>query len=303
MRLTAAVGLGAVLALVLLKRYLPRLPASLMVLLLAALASALLHLADRGVAVIGAVAGGPPTLKVPAVTGADVKALLPAATGIALVAIVGTVSAIRTTTAPGASPPSLRREAAALGAASAASGLLGGFAPMASTSSSLSARGAGARSQLFQLGSAAIILFALVSGGPIVAVLPRAVLAASLIAVSVPRLIDVAEFRRLWHGWRTEGVIALVAALGVVGLGVLQGLLVVVALAAGQLLRSTTYPHDAVLAVASPEEPAHEIEENQLPGSSVLIYRVDAPLFSPTPAGSASGSARWPRPVVLSWGI
>jgi SulP family sulfate permease len=276
---TAAVGLSAVVLILLLKRYAHGIPASLVVLLLAALASAVLHLSDHGVAVVGAVTGGLPTPRLPAVTGADVQALLPAATGVALVAVVETVTTIRKTTDPGAPRLSLGRESTALGAASLASGLLGGFAPMASTSSSLSARSVGARSQLFQIGSAGIVLFALVSGGPIFARLPLAVLAATLVTVSVPRLIDVAGFLRLWHGWRVEALIALVTAAAVVGLGVLHGLLVAVALAIGQLLRSSTHPHDAVLAVTSSDEPAHEIDEKQLPGSSVLIYRVDAPLF------------------------
>jgi MFS superfamily sulfate permease-like transporter len=198
---------------------------------------------------------------------------------MALIAIVETVSAIRKTTDSQAERVSLGRESAALGAASVASGVLGGFAPMGSASRSLSARGAGARSQLFQIGMVAIVLVPLVSGGPIFAVLPLAVLAATLVVLSVPRLIDVAGFLQLWRGWRVEALIALVTAAAVVGLGVLHGLLVAVALAIGQLLRRAARPNDAVLAVTSPDQPAHEIDETQLPGSSVLIYRVDAPLF------------------------
>jgi high affinity sulfate transporter 1 len=276
---TAVVGLSAVVLILLLKHYVPRVPASLVVLVMAIVASAVLDLADRGVAVVGAVTGGLPTPGLPAVTGADVQALLPAATGMALIATVETVSAIRKTTDSQAERVSLGRESAALGAASVASGVLGGFAPMASTSRSLSARGAGARSQLFQIGMVAIVLVPLVSGGPIFAVLPLAVLAATLVVLSVPRLIDIAGFLRLWHGWRVEALIALVTAAAVVGLGVLHGLLVAVALAIGQLLRRAARPNDAVLAVTSPDQPAQEIDGNQLPGSSVLIYRVDAPLF------------------------
>jgi MFS superfamily sulfate permease-like transporter len=129
------------------------------------------------------------------------------------------------------------------------------------------------------MGIVGIALFALASGGPIFAVLPLAALAATLLTVSVPRLIDVAGFLRLWRGWRAEALIALVTAVAVVGLGALNGLLVAVALAAAQLIRRSAYPQDAVLAVTSPDQPAHEIDEKQLPGSSVLIYRVDAPLL------------------------
>jgi MFS superfamily sulfate permease-like transporter len=65
----------------------------------------------------------------------------------------------------------------------------------------------------------------------------------------------------------------------VVVLGVLPGVLIAVLLAAAQMLRRTAYPHDAVLAVTDPGEPAREVDEHDLPRTDVLIYRVDAPLF------------------------
>ncbi|MDT7681516.1 MAG: sulfate permease, SulP family [Pseudonocardiales bacterium] len=277
--MTAVVGLGAVAALLLLKRHPTRLPGSLVVLAAAVVASAVFHLAGRGVAVVGAVTGGLPMPGIPAVSGAEALALFPAAGGLALIAIVETVTAIRKTADPGAGPLSLTRESAALGAASVASGVLGGFAPMGNASKGLSARGAGAHSQLFQLGTVAIVLFVLVTGGPTIAMLPLAALAATIVALGVPRLIDVQGFLRLWRGWRAEAGIALVTAACVVVLGVLHGVLVAVLLAAGQMLYRTAHPHDAVLAVTSPDEPAHEVDEHELPRTDVLIYRVDAPLF------------------------
>jgi MFS superfamily sulfate permease-like transporter len=119
----------------------------------------------------------------------------------------------------------------------------------------------------------------LATGGYIIAVLPHAVLAATLIAISVPRLVDVPGFLRLWQGWRAEGVIALVAAVALVVFGVLKGVLIAVLLAAAQMLRRSAHPHDAVLAVTNPGEPAHEVDEHRHPRLDVLIYRVDAPLF------------------------
>jgi MFS superfamily sulfate permease-like transporter len=276
---TAAAGLGAVAALLLLKQYVPRVPASLLVLVAAVIASAVIGLADLGVAVVGAVTGGLPAPAIPAVTGPEIFALAPAATGIALIAIVETVSAIRKTADPGADHLSLGRESVALGAASAASGALGGFAPMGSASRSLSARGAGAHSQLFQMASVAFVLLVLVLGGPIFAVLPLAVLAATLLALSVPRLVHIPGFLRLWQGWRSEGVLALATMVAVVALGVLQGVVVAVLLAAGQMLRRAARPHDAVLAVTNPDEPPREVDEDELPRLDVPIYRVDAPLF------------------------
>jgi len=277
--ITAVLGLTAVAALLLLKRYVTRVPASLVVLAAAVVASAVFGLAERGVAVVGAVTGGELLPDLTSVTGAEARALFSAATGMALIAIVETVSAIRKTADPGAGHISLGRESVALGAASMASGVLGGFAPSGSTSKSQSARGAGAHSQLFQIGTVVLVLFVLLGGGPAITQLPLAVLAATIVAGTVPHLIDVPGFLRLWRGWRGEAILALATALAVVVFGVLPGVLIAVLLAAAQMLRRTAYPHDSVLAVTNPDEPAREVDEHQLPRTDVLIYRVDAPLF------------------------
>ncbi len=277
--LTAVVGLSAVALLVLLKRYPRRLPALLVMMAVAVAASAAFGLADRGVAAVGEVTGGLPTPVRQRITAAELWSLLGPAAAIALIGKVEVVAAIRATVDPLEQRGSLRRETAALGAASIGSGLVGGFAALASRSRSGSARGAGAHSQLFQVGSALIVLVVLLTGGPVIAQLPLAALAAVVIVGTVPRLVDVLGFLQLWRHWRAESVIALVAAVGVASLGVLKGILLAVMLAVAQLVLRAARPHDTVLAVTSPDEPAHEIDEREVAGADVLMYRVDAPLF------------------------
>ena len=190
---TAAVGLSVVAALLLLRRVPYRIPATLLVLLAATVVSAVSDLSERGMAVVGAVTRDMLLPGITGVTGSELRALLPAAAGIAFIASVETVYAIRRTevTAAGRVP---RRESVALGAASVASGVLGGFAPSGSTAKSLSARSAGARSQLFQIGVAVLVVLVLITGGPVVSALPLAALAATVIAGTVPHLIDVPGF-------------------------------------------------------------------------------------------------------------
>ena len=277
--LTAVVGLSVVAALLLLRRVPYRIPATLLVLLAATAVSAVSDLSERGVAVVGAVTRDMLLPGITGVTGSELRALLPAAAGIAFIASVETVYAIRRTEVTAAGRVSLGRESVALGAASVASGVLGGFAPSGSTAKSLSARSAGARSQLFQIGVAVLVVLVLITGGPVVSALPLAALAATVIAGTVPHLIDVPGFLRLWRGWREEAAIALVTAGFVVVVGVLQGVLIAVLLAVAQMFRRTAYPHDAVLVVTDPNEPAHEVHEHELPRTDVLVYRVDAPLF------------------------
>lgn len=276
---TAVIGLIAVFLLLVLQRYAKRVSASLVVLAVAAIASHAFDLAGRGVAVVGSVTGEFRIPRISLITGADVRALLPAAVSMALIAIVETIVAIRQTTDPRAEPVPFGQEGTALGVAGVVSGLVGGFAPTASAPKSMSVRSSRARSQLFQVTIAAIAAIPLISGGLLVSALPLTALAATLITVTVPRLIDVAGFRTLWRDWRVEALIGVAAAAGVVVLGVLEGVLVAVVLALGQLVYRAANPHDAVLAVPGPGEPAREVSEDRLPRSAVLTYRIDAPLF------------------------
>ncbi|MGW7480141.1 SulP family inorganic anion transporter [Nonomuraea muscovyensis] len=292
---TAAMGLGAVVALVLLKRCAPGLPGGLLVCLTAIAVSAALGLARYDVAVVGPVSGGPTTLPRLSTSLGDVWGLLIPAAGMALVASVETVSAVRRTTVDSGEHISLDRESAALGASSIASGALGGLPPMASTSRSLSARGAGAHSQVFELVAAGIVAFVLFTGGPIVALLPMAVLSA-IVIVGAPKLIDVTGWVRLWRSYRVESVIALISMAGVLAFGVLVGLLVAVVLSVAQLLRRA-----AVRMTPSSASPVTTVPPTSSPGSRRPIRTPSstAPTghcSSPTPRGSGRDSSPRSRP-------
>lgn len=276
--LSASLGAGCLVVLVLLRHYAPALPGSLVVVLGAIAISATARLGDHGVALVGAVSRGLPIPALPALSPADVWALLPAAAGVALVASAeigraaggfGTYRGVRL---------NADRELAALGAANAVTAVLGGLPSAASYSRSTSARRTGATTQVFQLVTAGAVVVALLAGSPLAARLPLTALAA-VAMTSAARLIDFGAFLQIWRGWRAEGVIALVAAIGVIGLGALQGLLLAVALAVWQLVRAAAHPHDAVLAYAGPDQPPREVADDDPAHPDVLIYRVDAPLF------------------------
>lgn len=279
---TAVVGVSSLAGLIVLKKVLhavPMLravPPTPVVCAAAVVVSAAGDLAGHGVALIGGISGGLPTPTWPDVRAGDVWDLLPTAAGMAMIASIEGVAVLRRT-APSEGQVSLVRESVAMGAASAGSGFLGGFAPMASTQRTLSAKGAGGRSQLYQLACAAFVVIGLLTTGPVIELLPKTVLAAVVI-VSASHLIDVTGFEELWQGWRTEALLALAAMIAVLGLGVLHGLLVAVILALLQLLRRVAWPHDAVLTVTDDGTPREAAPDEPVDGG-VLIYRVDAPLF------------------------
>ncbi|MEW1635894.1 SulP family inorganic anion transporter [Streptomyces sp. NPDC093801] len=309
---TAVVGVSSLIALVVLKKVfhavpaLRAVPATPVVCVVAITVSAAAGLAGHGVAMTGGISGGLPVPAWPQVSAGDVWALLPTAAGMAMIASIEGVAVLRRTAAA-EGQVSLVRESVAVGVAGAGSGFLGGFAPMASTQRTLSAQGAGAHSQLFQLAGAGFVVVALLTTGPVIELLPKTVLAAVVI-VSASNLIDVTGFAELWHGWRTEAVLAVATMVVVLALGVLNGLLVAVVLALLQLLRRVAWPHDAELAVTDDGAP-HEVVPGESADTDVLIYRVDAPLFFAN-AGRihervltlAAARSPYPRYVVLDAG-
>lgn len=290
---TAVVGLSSLVGLIVLKKVLhavPMLravPPTPVVCAVAIFVSATADLAGHGVALIGGISGGLPVPAWPDVNAQDVWDLLPTAAGMAMIASIEGVAVLRRT-APSAGRVSLVRESVAIGAASAGSGFLGGFAPMASTQRTLSAKGAGGRSQLYQLACAAFVVIGLLTTGPVIELLPKTVLAA-VVMVSASHLIDVTGFEELWQGWRTEALLALATMVAVLALGVLQGLLVAVILALLQLLRRVAWPHDAVLTVAddgTPREAAPDESADTGCWSTGWTLRCS----SPTPTASSTGS-------------
>jgi MFS superfamily sulfate permease-like transporter len=138
----------------------------------------------------------------------------------------------------------------------------------------------GAKTQLTGLVAAGLVLLMLLLVPGLVQAMPQPVLAAVVIAASIS-LFDVAELRRLYQVRKTEFLLALACALGVALVGVLQGIVIAVALSAIYVFKRAWAPYSAVLG-KSPGVPGfHDTtrypDAEQVPG--LLIIRWSAPLF------------------------
>lgn len=225
----------------------------------------------------------PQGLPMPALGGlgwADALTLLPAAAGIALMAFADTGVLSQTLAAKEGKTVSGNREMAALGAANAATGLLGGFPVSGSTSRTPVAVDAGAKSQMTGVvGSVLVLAFMLLAPG-VTEYLPSATLAAVVIAAAIA-LADPAGVRRLLSLSRSESVVMLAAFLGVLTVGVLQGIVVAIALALLDFVRRAWDPYRTELGAEEGIPGYHDLERHpdgeRVPG--LLILRFDAPLF------------------------
>ena len=151
---TVALALGGLAALLALHRWAPNVPGPLVVVVLGIALVASTDLEGRGVALVGPVNGGLPAFALPDLDG--VGRLLPAAAGIALMSFIESISAARAFAARTDPPVDADRELLALGAANLAGGLFQAYPAGGGTSQTAVNDGAGARTQVAELVTAAM---------------------------------------------------------------------------------------------------------------------------------------------------
>jgi sulfate permease, SulP family len=262
-----------------LEHFAPRAPVPLIAIALAIGASAVLNLSQWGVAVIGAVAGGLPSLVRPRIELAWI--MWPAATGIALMSFTESIAAARAFAAPGEPQPVPNRELLALGSANLVGGLLGAMPAGGGTTQTAVNRKAGARTQLAGLATAAVAMATLLVLAPLIGLMPQAALAAVVVAYSVG-LIQPGEFATIRRVRRIEFRWAVIACVGVVLLGTLQGILVAVVASVLSLAQQAYNPRVHVIGrkrgtdVFRPRSSKHPDDESW-PG--LLILRVEGRAF------------------------
>ncbi len=277
---TLALAAGTLAVILVLKRASPRVPGALLGVVSATAVVALFALDEHGIAVVGQIPAGLPTLGLPDVSLGDLARLVPVAAGIALVGFSDNVLTARAIAAGRGYRIDANQELLALGLTNLASGLSQGFPVSSSASRTAVPASLGSKTQLVSLVAAAFVVVTLLAMRPLLAEIPRAALAAVIVSAAFV-IIDVAGYRRLWTVSREEFVLAVVAALAVIISGVLVGVLVAVVLAVVVALYRIARPHDAVLG----DHPDADgwVDVGAYPDAvtepGLVVFRFDAPLF------------------------
>lgn len=232
--------------------------------------------AQYGVAVVGALPKGLPDLGIRLPSHVPTSQLLIPAMLIALVAYVESVSIAKTLANRRRQAIDPNQELLALGTANLAAGVSGGMPVAGGFSRTMVNFGAGARTQ------AAAILTALLVGTvalfftPLLTHVPKAALAA-IIIVAVSRLVDVRGALTAWRYDRHDGVVLLVTALGVLGLGIETGLTLGVAFSMLLYVWRASRPHLAELGRLSGTEHFRNVQRysDLETWPEILLLRVD----------------------------
>jgi high affinity sulfate transporter 1 len=277
---TAALGLGALAALLLMKRYAPAAPAALIVVLAGILITAALGLADRGVDVVGEIPRGLPPLAIPDTSWSDVLTLAPAAVALAVIGYAESASVAQDFASRHHYDIDPDQELVALGGSSALAGLFQGFLVAGGASQSVANDRAGAQTQLASLIVSALALLTAFALTFLFLNLPQAVLGAIVIS-AILGFFRVGELRRIAGLRRGSFILALIALTGVLVLGPLPGMILAIILSVLLLLNRLSRPGISALGRA-PVGAAYGALQSHPDYQSVpglLIVRQDGPLF------------------------
>jgi high affinity sulfate transporter 1 len=276
----AAVGIAGIVLILVLQRWLPKIPAVLIMVVLAIAATTVFSLADHGVSLVGVLPKGFPPLTIPHVGLDDLAPLFGGALGIALVSLADTISTSSAFAARTGQEVRGNQEMIGIGAANLAAGLFQGFPVSTSGSRTAVAERSGAKTQLTGVVGAALIILMIVLVPGLFRNLPQPALAAVVITASLS-LADLPGSVRLWRQRKTEFFLMAAAFLGVALLGVLPGIAIAVALSILNVFRRAWRPYETILGRVGGLEGYHDIhsypQAEHLPG--LVIYRFDGPLF------------------------
>jgi high affinity sulfate transporter 1 len=276
----AAIGVTSLVGILLLQRLLPKIPAVLVVVVVAALLVNLLDLQAKGVKTIGVLPQGFPPFTVPSVPWGDLPELFLGAVAIAVVALADTMSTASSFAARRGERVRGDQEMIGIGAANIFAGFFQGFPVSTSGSRTAVSEQAGSRSQVTGIVGAGVITVVLVFATGAMEYVPQPTLGAIVIAAALS-LADLPAMRRLWHQRRTEFWLAMAALLGVALLGVLPGILLAITLSILNVFRRVWWPHRAELGRVEGLAGLHDTEmyphAELLPG--LVVFRFDAPLI------------------------
>jgi SulP family sulfate permease len=279
--LTAAIGFGALAIVMLGSKFLPKVPWSLVILLAGLIASAVLMLPERGVAVVGAVPAGLPGLQVPLIPVNKIPDVLFAGAALGLVGLAEGLSAARLFAVKGGYRVDTDQELMAGGVGCLGSGLFGGLAVAGSLSKTAASDRTGSKTQVVGLTAAVLALAVIAFLAPALAGLPKAVLAA-IVVNAVWGLIDIAAMRRYRVARRNDFIAASAAAVGVLVAGPLLGLLFAVGLSIlGLVFRSSRVTVDTMGKVPGEKASWGALENHpeRRTIAGVLILRINESLF------------------------
>lgn len=281
--MTVLVGLLSLALIFGLRFVAPRVPGALVLVITGILASAIFGLGDQGLALVGDVPRGLPSLALPNLEFVmeNLAVIGSAAIGLLLIGFSQSAGDARSFATKHKYQVDINQETVAQGMANVGSGLVQGIPVSTSLSASSLNDTSGAKTPVASLTTGILVILTMLFLAPFFSYLPQAVLSALIIEAVVMGMMDVPEMRRLYHVKRTDFWIAVAAILGVLTAGVLAGVIIGIILSFGWLVYISVSPNMPVLGRKPGTQVFRSMDEypdsETYPG--LLVMRFDAGLF------------------------
>lgn len=277
--ITFMIGAATLVVILALKNY-KRVPGILIAVAAATLVVGMLDLAARGVAVLGTLPQGLPSLVIPWISRADIVPVLIGGFAVALVSFADTSVLSRVYAAKTQTYVDPNQEMVGLGVANLAGGFFQGFPISSSSSRTPVAEAAGAKTQLAGVVGALAVALLLVVEPDLLKNLPTSALAAVVIASAIG-LFEITDLRRIYRIQRWEFWLSIACTAGVAVFGAIEGIGLAIVIAVIEFLWDGWRPYSTVLGRAEGVEGYHDITrypDAQLI-SGLVLFRWDSPLF------------------------
>lgn len=277
---TALLGLAAIAVLLLLRRFVPRLPAPLLVVVFAILLTNGLGLDQNGVRTVGELPQGLPPFALPPFNLDQLAALLPAALTIAFIGYLESYAVAGLIADREKYHILPNRELLGLGAANLAAACFSGYPVTGGFSRTAVNHQAGARTPLAGVVTALLIAIILFRFTHLFHDLPKTILAA-IVMVAVAGLVEFAEARSLFRVKKSDGYTFLLTFLVTLAFGVEIGIICGVVFSLLVFIWRSAHPHIAELGWLEEEGIYRNVQRDSRAriDPELLIVRIDASLY------------------------
>lgn len=278
--ITLSIGLVSILILIFMKKFAPKIPGPLIVVVISILVVYGLRLESYGVKIVGQVPSGLPSVSLPSFNSSALIALLPIAVTISLIGFMESIAMAKALAAKEKYKVVANQELIGLGLANMGGAFFSAYPVTGGFSRSAVNYQSGAKTPLASIITAFLIILTLLFFTGLFYYLPTAVLAA-IIMVAVYGLIDVKEAKYLFKVQSVDGWTWVITFVSTLVLGIEQGILVGAGFSLIIFIGRSAYPHVAELGFLKEENVYRNIKRypDALVDPHVIIFRFDAPLY------------------------
>jgi high affinity sulfate transporter 1 len=202
-------------------------PGPVIVVLLSVALSALLGFEELGIRIVGDLPAGLPTVGLPWMNGLPYDQLIFGSAAVFVVSFGAGIITARSFGARTGETVNANAELTGFGSANIVSGLMGGFPVTSSDSRTAVNVSVGGRSQVAGLTAAVVLGVTMLFFSDVMRILPIPALGAILISAALS-VIDLSGLREIWRLSKVEFGFALIALMGAISFGVLQGVVVAI---------------------------------------------------------------------------